>query len=201
MIKFCSRKLRLLSGAERCVKLKGERVIEQTNTAELAEGVLTHFGSYAIIYFVIWYANSLSKRWLNQRLNNSILGPWHLFNMGMTMSCRVLIVDDNKDAADMLDLLLQTFGYTTAVAYHGQAALDQLDVFHPRVILLDMSISVLSGYETASAIRARPDGQTFHIIALSAHDDPTSIARMVEVGCAARLTKPASIKKLLAFFP
>jgi len=117
------------------------------------------------------------------------------------MSCRVLIVDDNEDAADMLALLLQTLGYTTAVAYHGLAALDQLDFFQPKVILLDINMPVLNGYDTALAIRARPDGQTFHIIALSAYDDPTSIARMVEVGCTARLTKPASTEKLLALFP
>jgi two-component system CheB/CheR fusion protein len=110
-------------------------------------------------------------------------------------------VDDNKDAADVLGLLLQTLGYTTAVAYNGRAALDQLDFFQPRVILLDMNMPILNGYDTASAIRARPDSWKFYIIALSAYSDPTSIARMTEVGCNARLTKPASTESLLALFP
>lgn len=117
------------------------------------------------------------------------------------MSCRVLIVDDNEDAADILALLLQTSGYVTAVAYHGRSALAQLDFFQPKVILLDMNMPVLNGYDTACAIRARSDGGSFHIIALTAYDDPESVARMVEVGCNARLTKPASTEMLLALFP
>jgi CheY-like chemotaxis protein len=110
-------------------------------------------------------------------------------------------VDDNTDAADMLALLLQTLGYLTEVAYHGRSALDKLDSFEPNVILLDMNMPILNGYDTALAIRARPDGASFHIIALTAYDDPVAIARMVEVGCNARLTKPASTDSLLALFP
>lgn len=117
------------------------------------------------------------------------------------MSCRVLVVDDNEDAADILALLLQTLGYTTAIAYHGREALDQLDAFRPNVILLDMNMPILNGYQTASAIRARADGQDFHIIALTAYDDPAAIARMVEAGCNARLRKPATTEELLAAFP
>ena len=117
------------------------------------------------------------------------------------MSCRVLIVDDNQDAADILALLLQASGHITAVAYHGQAALDQLDSFRPRVILLDMNMPVLNGYETTLAIRARADGSSYHIIALTANNDPVAITKMVEAGCNARLIKPASTEELLALFP
>lgn len=117
------------------------------------------------------------------------------------MSCRVLVVDDNEDAANILALLLQTLGHVTAVAYHGQAALDKLDDFQPNVILLDMNMPVLDGYDTALAIRARQDGASFHVIALTAYDDVKSVARMVEVGCNATLVKPATTGSLLALFP
>ncbi|MYM80770.1 response regulator [Duganella sp. FT50W] len=113
----------------------------------------------------------------------------------------MLIVDDNEDAADMLALLLRTLGYITAVAYNGVAALAELDSFQPNVILLDMNMPVLNGYDTALAVRARPDGKSFHIIALTAYDDPAAIERMVKAGCDARITKPAPTEKLLALFP
>ena len=117
------------------------------------------------------------------------------------MSCRVLVVDDNKDATDILVLLLRCLGHDASAAYNGQEALGMLDSFHPSVIVLDMSMPFLDGYQTASTIRARTDGDMFHIIAYTAIDDPLSVAKMVEVGCNATLTKPASVEHLLKLFP
>lgn len=117
------------------------------------------------------------------------------------MSCRVLVVDDNRDATDILVLLLRCLGHVAAAAYNGQDALDLLDSFNPAVIVLDMNMPVLNGYQTASLIRARSDGDKFHIIAHTAIDDPVAVARMVEAGCNATLTKPAPVERLLQLFP
>jgi len=117
------------------------------------------------------------------------------------MGCRVLVVDDNTDAADILVLLLRCLGHVAAAAYNGQDALNLLDSFDPAVIVLDMNMPVLDGYQTASIIRAKKDGDKFHIIAHTAIDDSLSVARMVEAGCNATLTKPASVEHLLQLFP
>jgi CheY-like chemotaxis protein len=113
----------------------------------------------------------------------------------------VLVVDDNKDATDMLVLLLRCLGHVATAAYNGQEALNLLDSFNPAVIVLDMNMPVLDGYQTASIIRARSDGEKFHIIAFSAIDDSVAVARMVEAGCNVTLRKPAPVEHLLRLFP
>lgn len=117
------------------------------------------------------------------------------------MGCRVLVVDDNRDATDILVLLLRCFGHVAAAAYNGQDALNLLDSFKPAVIVLDMNMPVLDGYQTASIIRTRADSDKFHIIAHTAIDDPVAVARMVEAGCNATLIKPAPVEHLLRLFP
>jgi CheY-like chemotaxis protein len=120
---------------------------------------------------------------------------------GSTMGCRVLVVDDNRDATDILVQLLVCLGHVAAAAYNGQDALNLLDSFNPAVIVLDMNMPVLNGYQTASIIRARSDGEKFHIIAFTAIDDSVAVAQMVEAGCNATLKKPAPVEQLLQLFP
>src|SRR5262249_59224889 len=64
---------------------------------------------------------------------------------------RVLVVDDNVDAADSAALLLRHLGHTVAVAYHGPAALEAVAAFRPEVVLLDIRLPGLSGHELARA--------------------------------------------------
>jgi len=91
---------------------------------------------------------------------------------------RVLIVDDNADAAKALAILLGLWGHTTAVAHSGQAGIELAQSFKPRVMLLDISMPGMHGGEVAKSFRQNATHKDALIIAVTAHaakDD-----RMVE---------------------
>jgi CheY-like chemotaxis protein len=69
---------------------------------------------------------------------------------------RILIVDDNRDAAEMLGVLLEALGAIVSMAHGGREALDALDVFKPDAVLLDIGMPGMDGYEVARRIRAMP---------------------------------------------
>ena len=71
---------------------------------------------------------------------------------------RVLVVDDNRDAAESLAILLPIDGYTVTVAPDGAGALRALEDFRPEVLLLDIGLPDINGYELARRIRATPTG-------------------------------------------
>src|SRR5581483_9002347 len=72
---------------------------------------------------------------------------------------RILIVDDNVDAAQALDGLLAAMGQETAVVHDGVAALETAARFHPDLVLLDIGMPQLDGYEVAHRLRAMPGGE------------------------------------------
>src|SRR5262249_36412801 len=82
-------------------------------------------------------------------------------------SQRILVVDDNRDAANSLGALLEMLGADVRVVHDGEAALDAFDAFRPRVTLLDIGMPGMDGYEVARRIRARPDAQRTALIALT----------------------------------
>ena len=79
----------------------------------------------------------------------------------------VLITDDNRDAADSLSKLLQAWGYPTWVAYDGPAALAAASQYRPRVVLLDIGLGGMTGYDVARSIRADPGQDGVRLIALT----------------------------------
>jgi CheY-like chemotaxis protein len=109
---------------------------------------------------------------------------------------RVLVVDDNQDAADSLGALLQLLGAEVRVSLSGQAALDMLDEFHPAAIFLDLGMPGMNGYETASRIRARPDGLGPKLIALTGWGQEADRRRTHAAGFNYHLVKPADIGAL-----
>lgn len=82
---------------------------------------------------------------------------------------RVLVVDDNSDAAETLALLLEASGHTTAVAHDGASALAQAEVMEPGVILLDIGLPEMDGYEVAKLLRQNPRSQNVILAALTGH--------------------------------
>ena len=72
-------------------------------------------------------------------------------------SLRVLIVEDNLDAAEMLDVAVSILGHSTRLAHDGATALTLAGQFAPDVILLDIGLPVMNGYAVAQALRARPE--------------------------------------------
>lgn len=110
---------------------------------------------------------------------------------------RILVVDDNSDAADMVAALLETRGYTVATAYSGSDALAIAAAFKPDVIFLDINMPEMDGYQAAAALKTRFPIVTPRIVALTALNDDASRARMFEVGFDAHLTKPASLDAIV----
>ena len=111
---------------------------------------------------------------------------------------RILVVDDNRDAADSLGVLLQTLGADVRVVHDGKAALDAFDAFHPRVTLLDIGMPGMDGYEVARRIRARPDAQGTALIALTGWGQERDRRRTAEAGFDCHLTKPVDINTVVA---
>jgi len=107
-------------------------------------------------------------------------------------SRRVLVVDDNEDAAESLAALLRLFGHDVAVAFDGERALTLAADVQPDVVLLDLGMPRMDGHEVARRMRAAPWGSTMKIVALSGFGDGTDRMRSLEAGCNDHLVKPVS---------
>jgi CheY-like chemotaxis protein len=111
---------------------------------------------------------------------------------------RVLVADDNRDAADSLALLLQIDGHDVRVAHGGSAALALAQAFRPEVALLDIGMPDLNGYEVARALRREPWGKDVYLIALTGWGQEEDRRRSREAGFDRHLTKPADPDELKA---
>jgi CheY-like chemotaxis protein len=109
---------------------------------------------------------------------------------------RILVIDDDHDVADSLVMLLETFGAIVRVAYSGQAGLDMLQSFSPELILLDLGMPKMDGYETARRIRALPNGRGLKLVALTGWGQEQILDRARLAGFDRELTKPAGLGAL-----
>jgi PAS domain S-box-containing protein len=126
--------------------------------------------------------------------------PRHADTAGRA-GCRILVVDDLRDAAESLALMLTVWGHETRIAHDGPAAVEAAAAFRPAVILLDIGLPLLNGYEVARRIRAQPWGEQMVIIALTGWGQEEDRRRALEGGCNHHLTKPvdpAVLAELLA---
>jgi len=110
---------------------------------------------------------------------------------------RILIVDDNVDSAEGTAILLQLEGYTVKTAFDGYKALERVDEFHPDVIVLDIGLAGLDGYEVARRIRARPFTSRPRLIAMTGYGQPADRTRALQEGFDEHLVKPVEIDELL----
>jgi signal transduction histidine kinase/DNA-binding response OmpR family regulator len=110
---------------------------------------------------------------------------------------RILIVDDNRDSAASLAMLLEAAGNKTQEAYDGMEALEAAAEFHPDVVLLDIGLPKLNGFEVCRRMRAEPWGRDMIILAVSGwgQDDDRRKAR--EAGFDNHMVKPVDYKTLL----
>jgi PAS domain S-box-containing protein len=117
---------------------------------------------------------------------------------------RALVVDDNVDAAKSLALLLKLSGNETRTAYDGLKAIEVAESFMPDVILLDIGMPKLNGYDVCRMIRQRPWGKRVNIVALTGWGQDEDRRRSFEAGFDAHLVKPvdpAALSKLLSELP
>ena len=113
-------------------------------------------------------------------------------------SRRVLLVDDNADAVESMQILLQAFDYEVATAVHPELALEQLDTFKPAAAVIDIGLPGMDGYQLAAEIRRRLGGRPMRLIALTGYGGPEDVARATAAGFDAHLTKPVEMHRLLA---
>jgi len=111
---------------------------------------------------------------------------------------RMLVIDDNQSAADALAKLLTIRGHIVDTAYSGTEAIAAAPVFAPEVVLLDIGLPDMEGYEVARALRADPETSSAVIIALTGYGQDSDIKNAERAGFNHHLTKPAGLSEIEA---
>jgi two-component system cell cycle response regulator DivK len=118
---------------------------------------------------------------------------------------KILVVEDNEMNRDMLSRRLQRRGYEVIVAVDGGEGLALAQSQRPDLILMDMSLPVVDGWQATRCLKAAPETRSIPIIALTAHAMATDRDKAVEAGCDDYDTKPVELPRLLekieAFLP
>jgi len=135
----------------------------------------------------------------------SPVGPSHSTAAETTnpteISLRVLVVDDNVDAADSAAMLLRRSGHDVRVAYSSKIALTTAVAFKPHVILLDLGLPEMDGYEVAQRIRQHPDLKEVRLVAVTGYGQDTDRQRSHAAGFDKHLVKPFTLQQLKQVFP
>ncbi len=111
---------------------------------------------------------------------------------------RLLLVEDNEMNRDMLSRRLRRHGFELHVATDGEQALQQAHSLGPDLILMDMSLPVIDGWEATRRLKAGEATRTIPVIALTAHAMSGDCERALEAGCDDFDTKPIDLPRLLA---
>ena len=110
---------------------------------------------------------------------------------------RILLVEDNEMNRDMLSRRLERRGYTVVCAVDGQQGIEAVVREKPDLVLMDMSLPVLDGWEATRRLKADDATKAIPIIALTAHAMESDAARARECGCNDFDTKPVELPRLL----
>lgn len=116
---------------------------------------------------------------------------------------RVLIIEDNQDAAEILREVLEMYEHEVAVAHSGPDGVETARAFHPQVVLCDLGLPGMNGYEVASTLRRDPETKEAHLVALTGYSQAEERARAHASGFEVHLTKPVGlddIQRLLVEF-
>ena len=110
---------------------------------------------------------------------------------------RILLVEDDEMNRDMLTRRLQRRGYDVIVAVDGQEALEQANLHTPELILMDMRLPKINGWEATRQLKSKPETALIPIIALTAHAMSEDRDEALEAGCDDYDTKPIELPRLL----
>jgi two-component system, cell cycle response regulator DivK len=110
---------------------------------------------------------------------------------------RVLLVEDNEDNRIIYRMILEHHGYEVIEAHDGQAGIDMARSSGPDLILMDISLPVMDGWEATRVLKAEPPTSTIPIVALTAHALRSDEAKATELGFDAFIRKPAEPKLVL----
>ena len=110
--------------------------------------------------------------------------------MPHTPQLKILVVDDNPDSATSMAMMLSMMGHETRTAHDGEAALSTAEEFRPRVVLLDIGLPKLNGYEVAQRIRQEEWGAAMFLVAITGWGQDEDRRRSEDVGMNLHLVKP-----------
>lgn len=110
---------------------------------------------------------------------------------------RVLIIDDNVDAASLLSMVVSAYGHFAEVANSGHAGIKMAEDFHPDIVFLDIGMPEMSGYDVAIALRRLPTLRDVFIAAVTGWNDASTRAQVISAGFDLHLIKPASVESIL----
>ena len=116
---------------------------------------------------------------------------------GRTPMPKILLVEDNEMNRDMLSRRLQRKGYEVVLATDGQTGVDMAESEAPDIVLMDMSLPVLDGWEATRRLKAKPTTRNVPVIALTAHAMSGDRDKALEAGCDDYDTKPIDLPRLL----
>jgi two-component system, cell cycle response regulator DivK len=110
---------------------------------------------------------------------------------------KILLVEDNEMNRDMLSRRLERRGYEVVIAVDGQQGVDLAQSTHPDLILMDMSLPIIDGWEATRQLKAKDEMKGTPIIALTAHAMSGDREKALEAGCDDYDTKPIELPRLL----
>ncbi|MEA2078914.1 MAG: response regulator [Pseudomonadota bacterium] len=110
---------------------------------------------------------------------------------------KILLVEDNEMNRDMLSRRLKRKGFEVVIAIDGQAGVDMASSTNPDIILMDLSLPVMDGWEATRRLKADPATQRIPVIALTAHAMSGDEVKAREAGCDDYDTKPVNLNRLL----
>ncbi|HEY8080181.1 MAG TPA: response regulator [Labilithrix sp.] len=110
---------------------------------------------------------------------------------------RVLVVDDVEDCRVLNAMYLEAEGFVVDQATNGREALMRARAFAPDVVLLDLTLPLLSGWDVTRLLKAHPATRSIQVIAVSGRTDDVSRARARDAGCAAFLAKPCTPREIV----
>lgn len=110
---------------------------------------------------------------------------------------KILVVEDSKEIRNLLGEILEDEGYQVFYAENGLQALEQVPQVRPQLILMDLSLPEVDGWEVVQRLRATPDFITIPIIAITAHATKSDREKALEIGCNGYISKPFEIDIML----
>ena len=111
---------------------------------------------------------------------------------------KILVVDDNLDSRELVVKVLKNKGYEMVEAADGEEAIEKAIAERPNLILLDISIPKLSGYEVTQKLKSMEEFENIPIVALTAHAMKGDRMKALEAGCEGYITKPINVRELPA---
>lgn len=116
------------------------------------------------------------------------------------MKSKVLIIEDNEQNMYLLKYLLENNGYEVIQAFHGRQGIEKVERYMPALILLDIQLPVMDGYEVARELKNNPKFNMIPIVAVTSYAMPGDREKAMEAGCVGYIEKPINPETFISDF-